>query len=267
MDNENLIIKNSLIKILDININLLDTEFICNKIIKVLKSATIQTLCISTVNIELIMLAQKNPIFKSYLNEICQINTIDGVGILNVLRWYGLKNYERVCGSDLAYELAYICQTLQKKYFILGAAKDISEKAKNKLKELYPNLNIDNYSPPFTKDVIFSLKENINIKKHIETFKPDVLCVAFGAPKQELWIKDNLSFLSENNIKIVIGLGGSFDFIAGKVKRAPLIFKNTGNEWLFRLLQEPKSRFKRQITTIPQYYYLCAKEFIRKKFQ
>ena len=152
-----------------------------------------------------------------------------------------------------------------KKFFILGASDEVSLQAKIELQKLYPKLEISNYSPPYTKNSSFSDSELNNIKNRIRCFKPDVLCVAFGAPKQELFIYDNYSFFEKENIKICIGLGGSFDFIAGKVKRAPTFFKKTGNEWLYRLLQEPKLRFKRQMTTIPFYYYLCAKEYFSRK--
>lgn len=223
--------------------------------------------CISTVNLEFVMLAQRNKEFKDYLNNISDLNTVDGVGILNVLSWYNITNSERVCGSDLVYTLAELCEILNKKYYILGAATDVSNNAKIKLKTLYPNLQIENYSPPFTKELNFSEKEDNKIKQQILAFKPDVLCVAFGAPKQELWIKNHYDFLLQNGVKIAIGLGGSFDFVSGKVKRAPDLFKKTGNEWLYRLITEPKLRFKRQISTIPLFYIFAFFEFLRNKIK
>lgn len=252
-------------QVLGINVNLLNKEQVLNILKNKLSSNNKEIFCVSTLNIELIMRANKNYEFKHYLNDISNLNTIDGVGILNVFRWYGLNSYERICGSDLAYDLAQICQELGKKYFILGSSEDSSEKAKEKLKELYNGLDIENYSPPYTKNIDFSAEETSKIKQIIQDAKPDVLCVAFGALKQELWIKNNLDFLKENNVKIAIGLGGSFDFIAGKVERAPEFFKKTGNEWLYRLIKEPKTRFKRQISTIPLYYLLCFWEFIKQK--
>ena len=255
-----------LIKILGVNINLLDIEFIKTKIMEVLNSKNNSVFCIATINIEFIILAQKNEDFKKYLNFESSINTVDGVGILNVLKWYNIDFNKRVCGSDLVYELAEICNNMNKKYFILGASEEVSNKAKEKLKQMYKNLQIDNYSPPYTKALSFDIIEDMHIKNKISEFKPDVLCVAFGAPKQELWIKEHKKYLESIGVKVVIGLGGSFDFVAGKVKRAPRIFKDTGNEWLYRLIKEPKLRFKRQISTIPLYYMLCLLEFVRNKF-
>lgn len=253
--------------ILDVKIDLLEKNEILNKIEVILHSKIEKPYLISTVNLEFIMLAQKNEKFRHYLNFESSINTVDGVGILNILKWYKITFNERVCGSDLVYDLAGICNKMNKKYFILGASEEVSNKAKENLKQIYKNLQIDNYSPPYTKSLSFSTHENEIIKNKIAKFKPDVVCVAFGAPKQELWISEHKDFLNEMGVKIAIGLGGSFDFIAGKVQRAPEIFKKTGNEWLYRLIKEPKTRFKRQISTIPLYYWLCFIDFIRKKYK
>lgn len=254
--------------ILDVKNDILEKNAVLNKIQIILNSTIKKPYLITPINLELIMMAQKNNLFKEYLNSISNLNTVDGVGIINVLKWYNINIKERVCGSDLVYEIAELCMKNNKRFFILGASEEVSLQAKVKLQKLYPKLEITNYSPPYTKEISFSHSEVNNIKNKIRDFKPDVLCVAFGAPKQELFIYDNYSFFEKENIKICIGLGGSFDFIAGKVKRAPDIFKKTGNEWLYRLLQEPKIRFKRQMTTIPLYYYLCAKEyFSRKRFK
>lgn len=254
----------SKIKILDINIDLLNKEDVLQEIENRLDDNSNKVFCISTLNIELIMRAQKCQDFKYFLNKISNLNTIDGVGILNVMKWYGLTGYERVCGSDLAYDLARICQQKNKKYFILGASENVSKTAKETLKNMYSGLKVENYSPEYVQTLNFSESENLKIKNKISEFKPNVICVAFGAVKQELWIKNNLQFLQDSGVQIAIGLGGSFDFIAGKIKRAPEIFKKTGNEWLYRLIKEPKSRFKRQISTIPIYYLLCFIEYMRR---
>ncbi len=221
---------------------------------------------IATVNLEFIMLAQHNEELKDYVNNVSKLNTIDGVGILNVLKWYGISGIHRVCGSDLAYKIAEICKDNNKKYFILGSAENVSQQAKIKLKELYEGLEVENYSPPYVKSLKFSEDEDKKIMNILREFKPDVVCVAFGVPKEELWIHEHQDFLNEIGVKIAIGLGGSFDFIAGKVNRAPSFFKKTGNEWLYRLIKEPRARFKRQITTIPIYYWLCFLEYIQRGY-
>ena len=249
-------------RILDVKLNSDNISSVEN-IIK--ENFTTESLyCITPINLELIMLAQKDLRFKRYINEVSDLNTIDGVGIINVLKWYGISGINRVCGSDLAYKIAEISRDNNKKYFILGSAEDVSEQAKIKLKELYKGLEVENYSPPYVKSLKFSEEEDKKIRGILREFRPDVLCVAFGAPKQEFWIEEHKEFLNEIGVKIAIGLGGSFDFIAGKVNRAPEWFKKTGNEWLYRLIKEPKARFRRQITTIPIYYLLCFLEYIKR---
>lgn len=255
---------NNSVTILDIKLNLDDMDSVCNTI----KSHLINTeemFCVATINLEFIMLAQHNEEFKNYINNSSKLNTIDGVGIINVLKWYGINGINRVCGSDLAYKIAEICRDNNKKYFILGSSEVVSEQAKLKLKELFEGLDVENYSPPYVKSLKFSEEEEHKMMNILEDYHPDVLCVAFGAPKQELWIQEHKEFLNKIGVKIAIGLGGSFDFIAGKVDRAPKIFQQTGNEWLYRLIKEPKARFKRQITTIPIYYWLCFVEFLKNK--
>ena len=219
---------------------------------------------IATLNLEFLMKAQQNKRFMNFLNLKSDLNTIDGVGIINALKLYKIKFHKRVCGSDLVINLADICETENKKYFILGASEEISLKAKEVLKNKYPKLIIENYSPPFSKDFDFNEEETDRIKNIIGVFKPDVICVALGSPKQEFWIEKNIDFLNSIGVKIVIGVGGSFDFVAGKVKRAPDWYRDNGLEWLYRLFKEPKTRFKRQISTIPLFYCLVFKEFILK---
>lgn len=259
--------ENNIFSILDVNVHLSSTQQVLDIVKEHLNSTDKKMYCITTINLEFIMIAQQNKKFKNYINKVSDLNTIDGVGLINVFKWYGIKNLDRVCGSDLAYKIAEICRNCNKKYFILGASESVSERAKIKLKELYPGLNIENYSPPYVKSLKFSKEEDQKIMDILKNYKPDVLCVAFGAPKQELWIDEHKDFLSEIGVKIAIGLGGSFDFISGRIKRAPEIFKKTGNEWLYRLIQEPKARFIRYAKTIPIYYILCFFEFIRKRIK
>ena len=91
--------------------------------------------------------------------------------------------------------------------------------------------------------------------KSLKDKETDILFVAFGSPKQEIWIADNLNDL---NAKVVMGVGGAFDFITGKVPRAPKFLRNLGLEWLFRLIMQPW-RIKRQVSLI-RFVFLVIKE-------
>ncbi len=132
-----------------------------------------------------------------------------------------------------------ICQKTDKKIFLLGAAPGIAEETKKKLEEKFPEIQISGThagSPHPT--------ESAEIVSKINKSGAEILFVAYGAPAQEKWIYNNLKKL--NTVKIATGIGGAFDFIAGKKQRAPQWMQNLGLEWLYRLKQEPK-RIKRII--------------------
>ena len=156
---------------------------------------------------------------------------------------------ERITGTDLMAEI--FRKFPDKKIFLLGAKEGIAEKAVKNLKcqisrqndhirltnTKFQNSKLYDYFSGTPK--AFDEKE---ISTRINSFKPDILFVAFGSPNQELWIAKNLSKIP--SVKIAIGVGGAFDFFAGEKKRAPKIFQKLGIEWLYRLFIEPK-RWKR----------------------
>ena len=127
--------------------------------------------------------------------------------------------------------------------FFLGAAEGVAARAAENLQKRYPGLEIvGTYSPPygFEKDE----NEMLEIKKMIRAAKPHMLIVGLGCPKQELFIYHNRK---ELNVPISLGLGASFDFEAGNLKRAPLWMSSHGLEWLFRIIQDPKRMAKRYL--------------------
>ena len=125
--------------------------------------------------------------------------------------------------------------------FIIGGKEGIAEKAKLKLEEKYPNINVvGTYAPPFgfEKDE----KELEKINRLISENKPDLLIACFGCPKQEKWIYENYQ---KYDAKVSICAGATVDFLAGNVNRAPKWMSEHGLEWFYRFLQEPKRMFKR----------------------
>lgn len=143
----------------------------------------------------------------------------------------------RISGSDLFLDIVKESEKTGWRIFLLGAGDGVAEKAISKLKIKYPKANL-------VGSYVGSPKENEedNICSYINNAKPDVLFVAYGSPAQEFWIDRNLKKL--NSVNIAIGVGGTFDFVAGRIKRAPVIFQKVGLEWLWRLFLEP-SRIKR----------------------
>jgi N-acetylglucosaminyldiphosphoundecaprenol N-acetyl-beta-D-mannosaminyltransferase len=222
-----------------------------------LSCKTKQQIHICTVNPEIILEAQKNTKFLKILNRSA-LNTADGIGVLwaskfiktsqgkskpvtiakwmfsllSILIWPSYIKTEisnRVTGVELTKE---ICKTTKKRIFLLGGSEKVVSKTKTSL-----NANIVGTSSN-SGDKNMD-KENIKL---INDSKAEILFVAFGAPKQELWINRNLRNLK--TVHTAIGVGGTFDFISGEITRAPEWMQRTGTEWIYRLLKQPK-RIKR----------------------
>lgn len=205
---------------------------------------------IATPNPEFLLESLRNERFKNILNST-SLNVPDGVGLLWASSVVDKKNLitERIPGSEIVYDIINISKNLNKKIFLLGSnSEDQLEIVKQKI----GNNIVSGYSIGFHKnefimdynsnELIYPADSNKLLLEKINNSGAEILFVAFGAPKQELWISENKNKL--NNIKLFIGLGGTFDFISGIKKRAPKLFINLGLEWLFRLIQEP-ARIKR----------------------
>lgn len=210
---------------------------------------------IATPNPEMLLAAQEDPEFLALL-QLTTLNTPDGIGIvwaanaqhdplwkaalkLLILPMYTPKTPlpERVTGVDLFLDICKEATEKGKKIFLLGAQPGVADATKQTLETLYPGIHIvGTYagSPsPFEEE---------KIKDLINDTEPDILFVAYGAPAQEKWIARNLRKMP--TVKVAIGVGGTFDFISGHIKRAPLLLQKTGLEWLYRLYNEP-TRWKR----------------------
>ncbi|MDR6549144.1 WecB/TagA/CpsF family glycosyltransferase [Paenibacillus qinlingensis] len=190
-----------------------------------------------TVNPEITMACQKDMSLRSIIDQAGLI-TADGIGIVMVSRLRGGNLPERVTGYDTLLKLLDSGNQKKWSFYFLGADPLTSEKACEVIREKYPNLIIAGRHHGF-----FNSSEEEQIVEEIGMLKPDILVVALGAPYAERWIHQ---FNTQLHAKIAIGVGGSLDVIAGKVKETPEIWKRLNLEWLFRLKQQP-SRWKRQL--------------------
>lgn len=185
---------------------------------------------IVTVNPEFVMEAQHNLDFLMAINQ-ATLALPDGVGVVWASRYLGEPVPERITGVDTLVALAQRCAIAGYRLYLLGAAPGVAATAGARLQELAPGLVIvGTYagSP--------ALEEEDAIIERIRTAQADVLCVAYGAPAQELWIRRNLSRLP---IALAMGVGGAYDFLSGRQRRAPRIMQRLGLEWLHRLYCEP----------------------------
>ncbi|NQU99613.1 MAG: WecB/TagA/CpsF family glycosyltransferase, partial [Parcubacteria group bacterium] len=242
------------IEILGVKINTFTKDQVINKIDRFLELK--EKNFIVTPNPEFIMEAQRGRRFRNILN-IADISIPDGIGLLwasSFLRskskliylsaiYYGLAlmlypKYcqkvipERISGTDLVLDIAKLCEQKNRTMFLLGAEEGVAEACALNLKKKYPNLKISGTYSGSPKQ-----KYDQKIVNIVNKTKPDVLLVAYGHSKQEKWINRNLNNLEF--VKMAIGVGGAFDFISGKARRAPRIFRKTGLEWFYRVIRQP----------------------------
>lgn len=192
---------------------------------------------IATVNPEFIVAAHGN---KRFYNTLLKFDyrVVDGSGIMLLTRIFTRQRFiERVTGSDLSNDLLKDASTKHYRVMILGGSSKVSRLAEVNIKKQYPELSIDCYDGGIINpDDIRS--EVIN---KITDYKPDILLVALGSPKQEYFIS---AIKQRCKIPVTVGVGGTIDFLSGTIKRAPKIITQLYLEWLWRLILQP-SRLKR----------------------
>lgn len=198
---------------------------------------------IIAINPEKVMAAQKDADLKSLINS-STYQIPDGIGILLASRIKRGKISERVTGVDMMERLLMFASLQGHPVYFYGAKEEVVKLAMSNIVERFPGIQIAGYTNGYEQDEE-ALIERINGSNARFIF------VALGSPKQELWIQRNMARLP--GVKVFQGVGGSFDVFSGTVKRAPLIFREFGIEWLYRLGTSP-SRLKRQIK-LPVFLY------------
>lgn len=185
---------------------------------------------ICTVSPEFVMIAQDNPEFMQVLRQ-ADLCVADGVGLLLAARLLGQRLPERVTGSDGVPLIARRAAERGWKLFLLGAAPGVAERAAARLRADNPGLVIAGTYAGSPDPA-----EEEEIIARVNASGADVLFVAYGAPQQDLWIARNRDRLA---VAVAMGVGGTFDFIAGVVPRAPRWLRRIGFEWLYRLYRQP----------------------------
>ncbi len=191
---------------------------------------------IVTPNPEIILQAQSYPDLLKALNS-ADFAIPDGVGLRLVER-----SLKIIKGRDMMVDLFKLAEEKKLKVYLLGSTRKVMERALYKLKREFPKLKVKgNSGPSLDKNANPVLEVDTNLQSEIvdevNSFKPDLLFVAFGAPKQEKWI---CKWRDKMNVTGIMAVGGGFDYYAGEVKGVPKLFAGFGFEWLWRLIQEPK---------------------------
>ena len=217
-----------------------------------------ETKCIATVNAQFIDLANTDKRYMNYINS--NYATFDGEIPLKEAKKYNndFRNAEKLPGSEIVYDFCELAKNKKYKMYFLGGYEDSNRDAVEIIKEKY-GIEIEGYSPPYEK---YPFSENFinNCMERIKNFTPDIIFVGFGAPKQEWFIEEQLNELNKIGVKYVIGSGGTFEFVSGKIKRAPAWVSKIGFESIYRLLQEISvARIKRIFYSFKFYNYIKHK--------
>lgn len=191
---------------------------------------------IIAVNPEKFIAAGKDEKVKELINS-STYQIPDGIGVIIASKLKGGQITSRVTGVDMMERLLKFAAEENHPIFMYGAKEEVVQKAMENIKAKFQGITIAGYTNGYEKDMD-ALVQRINDSK------AEILFVALGSPRQELWIRDNMSKLT--NVLVFQGVGGSFDVFAGHVKRAPKLFRQLGLEWFYRLITDPK-RFKRQL--------------------
>jgi N-acetylglucosaminyldiphosphoundecaprenol N-acetyl-beta-D-mannosaminyltransferase len=200
----------------------------------------------AAINPEKIYRASYDSLVRDLLNQ-AEICICDGIGAALAVRVLHGKRIGRITGVSLFFELIKSAADKQWKIFLLGAGPDVSAAAARKLQEDYPDLQIVGRQDGYFQD-------SAQVVNAINESGAQLVFVAMGSPKQEIWITDNRDKI---NAPFCMGVGGTFDVVCGKVEWAPAFFRKTGTEWLYRLLKEPK-RWRRQLA-LPKFVWLLCK--------
>ncbi len=211
-----------------------------------------------TPNPEMVILARSDPFLAEVLNK-ADLSIPDGIGLIWASRVLGTPLKKRVTGVDLFFELCAEVARRDGKIFLLGGREGVAEKAAHALKSRYPKLRIvgtfaGDGSRRGDKETVQAIRK---AAKGMGGKEIDFLFVAYSHGKPERWIGRNLEKIP---VKVAMGVGGTFDFAAGEVPRAPRFVQQLGLEWFFRLFRQPW-RVRRQLALI-SFIFLVFKEFL-----
>jgi N-acetylglucosaminyldiphosphoundecaprenol N-acetyl-beta-D-mannosaminyltransferase len=197
---------------------------------------------VCTGNLDHLAIAAADDEFRqAYLDA--DLVVADGAPVVWLSKLRGTPLRERVAGSDLFWTLSRASEEHGITLFFLGGVEGAADDAKAAVEKRHPGARVvGTYCPPFK--TFATDAEQDKIREVVRAAKPDVLLVAFGAPKQEKWIAKNKDRLG---VPIAMGVGGSFEMASGKVKRAPVWMQRVGLEWFYRFAQEPRRLYQRYI--------------------
>jgi N-acetylglucosaminyldiphosphoundecaprenol N-acetyl-beta-D-mannosaminyltransferase len=185
----------------------------------------------------------------------------DGMPLIWLGRWHGHSLRRRVTGSELM--LAFCRETGSgPRPFFYGGAPGVAEDLARQLHEQFNITVAGTYTPPFRP---LTEAEEVDLTDQVQAAAPDVLWVGLSTPKQERWMSDHHLKLE---VPVILGVGAAFDMNSGRLKRAPAWMRESGLEWFYRLVSEPRRLWKRYLVIIPRSMWSISLELFHiRKFE
>ncbi len=243
------------IDLLGIRIHNISLEEAVNHIVELSKNKVFSYTV--TPNVDHLVKLQRDASFRRIYQET-DLAVADGVPLLWAARFLGTPLKGRVNGTDLFEQMVARAAETGESVFLLGGEESSAEKAAARLRERHPDLQIAGwYCPPFGFER--DPEENNKILQLIRDARPTYLFVGLGAPKQENWIAEHGAATGARH---AIGIGVSFSFVAGTIRRSPQWMQRSGLEWLWRLGAEPKRLWRRYLIDDPRFFWLIIKQKI-----
>lgn len=243
------------IKFFSVNLDLYSMQETLGEISYYIKNRTpIQHV---VVNVSKLVYAQKDEQLRNIINA-CPIINVDGAGVILGAKMLGINIPHRVTGIDLMEELIKYSSENGYRVYFFGATEEVNRAVVEHYVEKYPNLQIAG-----RRNGYYTEQDEKGIVEEMKNSNADILFVAMGSPKKEIFLG---KYSKDLNIPFTMGVGGSFDVVTGKVKRAPIWVQNMNSEWLYRLIQEPRRMWKRYFVTNSLFLLMIIKEKIHPTF-
>jgi N-acetylglucosaminyldiphosphoundecaprenol N-acetyl-beta-D-mannosaminyltransferase len=218
-----------------------------------------RTCHVVTVNAQFVQLARNEVRFADAIRR-ADLSVADGVPLVWASRFLGQPLPERVNGTDLMVRLCEVAASNRNSVYFFGGQPGAATTAARLLQQRFPGLLVVGIDCPtfgFEKDGALDRE----VSDRIRRAEPDLVLVALGSPKAEYWIQQHLHLPA----KVMIGIGGSFELVAGITRRAPRILQRNGCEWLWRLAMEPRRLWKRYCIGNALFVYLFLRQWIRRE--
>lgn len=212
-------------------------------------------ICVS--NVHTTVMSYENEQYRMVQNSAAMALP-DGAPLSKYSRMQGFCDAKRVTGPDLMTELFRVSEQKGYRHFFYGSTQQTLDDMRQALQRDYPNMVIAGmYAPPFRP---LTNQEDKEVIVRINDAEPDFIWVGLGAPKQEEWMYDHRGKLNA----VSVGVGAGFDYVAGRIRRAPKIMQVLCLEWLYRLMQDPKRLWKRYVVTNTKFVYYILRERLAK---